>query len=478
MPDEMPPPFRSIAILLWFSIAPSLGLSQSPTVPVVLPPCPECSLAAQSAAAFGPPQLQFLENPKPLTFGDRGSPPLEVLARIVSVRPVMVDILDVASRLKPEGGCQLEPVTVADAKLRPILSQLKFNQVAWLSFLLLEDSRHKFQTFLSGVRLGALPDSGAGVCPNRSGIVVSYHGSIEVLNVYNDGSIYYRDSSLNSFGSQKLSREDLAKLLKSFADSSFDRLPSSPPPTEAIDKNSLTLVCGRYQHVSLTGLETKLAPLLRRLDALKTLATSETHYLLLTSGRNKLTILEWPSRQIHLRQLEINVKLRVGAPPIPGIHDPVPGDFLAQLPRAETSSRPDAPPYTFVAEGGEMYHVVRQCYGKPGCDTFDDLRVTRVLTSAETLGSNPGAWLYSPGGLFWATDTGIQLSQVPPSGRRITKEEYAAHQPLFSKLYETGVGGMGQSFIEDGYMYRGVRICRVDPQAAPSHCLSPPFPIQ
>jgi len=336
-------------------------------------------------------------------------------ARVVSTRPLVFDVLDPDSSMKreAEGTCGLGVFPVVDAKLKPVLSRLKFNQVVRANLFYGGNPDYPQELVLSELALDARPDGGAGVCPNRSGIVISYRSAVEYVNVYSDGSIYFRDGYFNSFGTQKISPDELAQLLKAFGDSSFDRLPSSPPPVGKPDRNSLTLVCARHQRVSLSGLETKIAPLLRRLDALKDRATSQTFYMLLVNGRRKLTILEWPFRKVLLSQIETNVKTRQGAPIPAAIHDPVPSDFLSKLPPAGTISVPDPDPYTYVTDAGQMYRVICACSGSPHCNTFDDLRITRVLPAAVTLAdSNPAVGLYLPGGLLWPGDLGIDIAQI------------------------------------------------------------------
>jgi hypothetical protein len=258
----------------------------------------------------------------------------------------------------------------------------------------------------------------------------------------------------------------LAQLLKAFADSSFDRLPSSPlPPDGTPDSNSLTLACARYQHVSLSGFETKLAPLLSRLDTLKARATTQSFYLLLTSRGTKMKILEWPFSQIHLSQIES--RRRVGAIFPSSIHDSVPEDFLSQL-APLTASAISMQDMVYASEGGQIYSVRRDpCTGSPPHCTFENLTVRRIQQATVT-----GGTLHSPDGLFWPGDLGIALTQVGPEGYKITSEDYEKNQPFYSQLYDSGAVSTGSSFIEGGYVYQDVRVCRVNPQAKPSPCIN------
>jgi hypothetical protein len=214
---------------------------------------------------------------------------------------------------------------------------------------------------------------------NRSGIAVSYEGVVENVKVYNDGSIYYRDAHLNSFGTQKLLPDEMAQFLKSFTNSSFSRLPSSSPSDP--DWNSITLAYTRYQHVSLSGHEREVAPLLQRLDAIKARAISQTYYLLVTNGRKKLTILEWPFRQVRLSDIAVKTQNGIAHPA--ALHDTVPDDYLAKLPQTKIigTSAPDPDRYLYVRDGDQLYYVLRNACStgpKSYCTAFEDLEALPV----------------------------------------------------------------------------------------------------
>jgi hypothetical protein len=153
-------------------------------------------------------------------------------------------------------------------------------------------------------------------------------------------------------------------------------------------------------------------------------------------------------------------------------------DFLSKLPRTVmiSTAAPEPNAYVYVTGAGQMYRVVpAPCGGsRPRCNTFGDLTAMRVEQPAAAL-SNPssGGSLYSPGGLFWPSDLGIDIAQAGQEGHRIANEDYEKHRPFFSKLHELAGSGFGFSFIDDGYIYAGVRICRVDPQAPPTRCTNP-----
>lgn len=403
----------------------------------------------------------------------------ELTARIVSARPLVLDVLDMSPIPKDEfsnlcGG--LYVIALADARLKGILSQLNFNQLVKAKLFYGGNAEFPHEIVLSELALNARANSSMRGCYNRSGLLLSYRGNGDYVNVYNDGGIYYQDLTLNRFGTQKLSRDELAQLLKTFADSAFDTVPSSPPPMDQVfNYHSLTLICSRFQNVSLTGQETKLAPLLSRLEDLKARATSQAFYLLLTNGRTKLTILEWPFRRVRLSEIEKRIP---GAAIPAAMHGTVSEDFLSKLPQTviigTAASEPNA--YVYVTDADQMYRVVRApCGGsRPRCNTFGDLTAMRVQQpAARAIEPIFGRIALFAGRTFWPSDLGIDIAHVGKEGHQIANEDYEKHRPFYSKLHELAGSGFGYSFIDDGYIYPGVRICRVDPQAPPTRCTNP-----
>jgi hypothetical protein len=465
-----------------------IGQCQTSNQPVLMPVCPECTLAAQTPDRnpLGPPQVEFLQDPKPYDWQELSKQigrtmdiRMELTGRIVSTRPLVLDVLEVAPIEKEIlnlcGGVYV--IALVDAKLRGVLSQLRFNQVVKATLFYGGNREFPHEMVLSDLALNAHVNSGPGSCFNRSGLLVSYRGSAEYVKVYNDGSIFYQDSLFNQFRTQKLSGDELARLLKAFADNSFDTVPSSPPPMEPVfNENSLTLICSRLQNVPLAGLETKLVPLLRRIEDLRVRATSQSFYLLLTNGRKKLTILEWPFREVPLNQLERPDLAYITVPET--LRHSLPEDFLSRLPLTYSSlpTADDPNRYVYCTDEGKMYRLTRApCgNGRPHCNTFQDLTAIPVRQPATTLSNpSPDAWSYSWPALLWPSDLGIDMTQIGPEGRRITNEDYEKRQPFYLKLYENGASGIGYSFIDGGYIYEGVRICRVDPQAPPTRCTNP-----
>jgi hypothetical protein len=465
-------------------------LSFGQTKPVMLPPCPECALAGQSREfqPSGPPQVVYLQNPKPYDFaeivgqtGPQVDLRVELTARVVSTHPLTLDVLAVAGPAQKVFAEQCGFtifIPLADARIKGILSKLKFNQLVNATLFYGGNPEFPHEYVLSKLAVDpAPPPSAVGTCPSRSGLLLSYRGLVEYVNVYNDGTILYQDVLFNHFATQKLSHEELAQLLAAFASENLGSFPSTPPLGDLrLNRNSLTLICTRLQNVSLAGLETKLAPLISRLEGLKARATSGSYYLLLVKSRAKLTMHEWPFPRVPLSQLHIGHPAGVPAPS--ELKEKLPGDVLSMIPAgAATEHSTD----NYFTHDGKIYRLSRWSCDTHPCDAFEDLFAQEIRPAEDLVAeshedpNNPSAGtmlaVVQP---IWPAGVEAHLSQVAAQGQRISQEEYEKHLLLYLQLAKAGsYNGLGVDLIEDGYLYHGVRICRVDPQGPPTPCMNP-----
>jgi len=311
-----------------------------------------------------------------------------------------------------------------------------------------------------------------GVCPSRSGLLVSYRGLVEYINVYNDGTIFYKDALLNEYHGPKLSGDELAALMEAFADSGFDKARSSLRPMGRVpDRHSLTLICTRDQYVSLPGHETTLAPLLKRIEWLKDRATSQTSYMLMFKEKIRQRIFEWPYPEVPLSRLARQDHPRIANGPE---DEKVPPDILSRMAAFTAhggTSETNAD--VFWNSDGKMYRVYQ-----PSRGDFRTMGVFEVMQPKMLLRDRPetpeptfsGSSLSKPAGVFWPAELEVRLAQVGKDGLRLSPDEYRKHWPFYFELFAMGSGGLGLDIIDDGYLYRGVRICRVDPQQPRTRC--------
>jgi len=486
----------------WLLLSVTSVYSQRSATRVTLPVSPECVDAGQASGSNLAPQVTFVENPKPLDLsrfvgsakgaqrGGTAQMYFDLTARIVSTRPLMVDVLDVGGPMGSDDGrmCGFSALTGVDAKLKPLLSSLKFGRVVKLRLLWSGTDFNDSQLVVTSINFDATSDDGPGACPSKSGIAVSIRGPVPYVNVYNDGRLYYMDYYFNTFRMEKLSPDEMAQVFTAFAESSFNSLPSSPPPVGKVDSHSVTLACSRYQRVPDRGLDARLAPVMKQFDLLKARATEHAYYLLMTSGRRKLTILDWPFTQVRLSDIA-SLRNHPGTQS-PALQETVPADFMAKLPQGKVITGPvnpdEDPPdrYVYVRDQGRLYRVIRNaCWGAtPHCTAFRDMSAALVeqvrpgdLTmrppseKVTTIPPRETQLFLSPA-LEWPSYLGVNIADVPKEGHKLTNEEFE-RQPLYSKL----LGGSGSTgrFIEGDYMYLDVRVCRVDAGAPPSQCVSP-----
>jgi hypothetical protein len=420
---------------------------------------------------------------KPLTIS------FEVIARVVSVRPLVFEILD--SSEDQWGGlaaCGIVRIYSVDARLRDVLPQLRFRDLVKARLACADGGI--VQTILTEVKkipgepvyFHERPPS-AG-CSSRIGVLVAYRKrNLEALTVYRDGLLRYSDGYGNTAGRQQLGREELARLMRAFRDAGFNFLPSTLPPIdETQGRSSITLICGRHQRVLVSGRETLLAPVLTALEGIRAGALSNSRYLLRYQEKREISLLDWPFAQVPVEQLETLKRRaqvaeyearqanRAAHGPFEVIREEVPPEFLAKLPGTAAVTTPGDDPnrYVYVRADSKTYRVIRTCVtGSPQCRTFEGLMVQEVPDAGVLLATTPASVVSEDQfvssrltgmiyGILWPPRAGIALGEVPANGRPISNEEYAQHQPLFREVFTAGPSGLG--LIEGRYFYQGVRI--------------------
>ncbi len=428
--------------------------------------------------------MEFVSHPKPFSLFP-GEKPLaisfEVIARVVSVRPLAFEILDSnEDQWGGVGACGIVRIYSVDARLRDVLPQLRFGDLVKARLACAEGGI--MQTILTEVK--EIPGEPAyfhdrpksADCSSRIGVLAAYRKrNLEVLTVYRDGSVRYRDGYGNTAERLRLGPDDLAGLMRQFRDAGFNGLGSTLPPIdETQGRTSITLICGRHQRVLVSGREVMLEPVLNAFETIKTKALLNSHYVLSYQEKREITLLDWPFPQVPAGQLETLKRAAQTNPtahgPFDVIHRDVPSEFLARLPGTSAVTIPGDDPnrYVYVREGLKTYRVIRTCIaGNPQCKTFEGLMVQEVADAGTFLAITPAyvvaddqfsssrltGMIY---GMLWPPGTGIALGEVPANGRPISNAEYAEHQPLFRELFIAGPTGLG--LIEGRYFYQGVRI--------------------
>jgi hypothetical protein len=510
-----------LAALLLFGV---LGVEPVPAQESRVP-TGACAASGQlPEAPFDPDYVEFVSNPQPFHSPFAGiQPPLsdkklamiaalgpptsfQVVARVVGLRSPVLEILDSDLNLPIVTNYEMARIYSVDARLRNVLPTLRFgdlvkarvsvaqNSVSLRLLSSVEKIQGELEFFHNPPPRGDLT--------NRAPLLVLYRKFAgETLIVRTDGSIYYEDTFANRFRRQSFTEDELARLMRTFRDTGFNRFPSSLPALgEAGRIPAVTLVCTRHQRVLIARNETALAPLLAALEEIKAKAISGGHYVLKYTEKRPATILDWPfpnlplSRALEITNAALSQKAKAGQPGVSpsdtttAALQELPADVLAKLPDLLTppNGPPDPNRSVLMREGTRLFRVEKSCWGaNPNCKTFAGLLKSELLPAdvflaqlapARTAPSSLGQ-IYFPNvprdqppafsrlhdaryGLLWPADASLRLADVPPEGLTIASGEFARSERLYRELYATATDGL--RFVEGGFIYEGVRVVRTD----------------
>jgi hypothetical protein len=469
--------------------------------------CPQCSLTGQKPEppGFEASQVAFVPDPIP-AFHENQTFRINMIARVVHAAPLVLETLDSTVQMvdrsmkvvEEDRGSGRDPATCGgptrydevDLASRPVVSALKLNDIVTGAVIVKRDGK-KPESILTGsmvltnVRKVSgpirffhavpVPDH----CRNRSGRLVIYAGPDDsgLTEVYNDGGLYHRDAADMQFTRERLSSAELAGLLAAFRAVDFDALPSTFPSYPQSKGPMIALIGARYQSVTVSGREARLAPLLARLDGLAAKATSHAQYILRREGPIPLAVFPWPHPAIALDQL-LDSRLRWESTPFAWT-ERVPDDLLAKLPLASPTGAEEAErdPNRVVhfSQDGKLYRVGRPADCHPaGTCAFRNLEVAEVAepASGDCVAGRPNCQeiRYADGrrvrqaqdprmttmsGRLWPRDMTVRLRDVTPAGAVISHQEYERHKAALLPLLRSR---LASDFIEGGFLYPRVRL--------------------
>ncbi len=456
--------------------------------------CPHCPATKQKRAShpIDTSQNEFLTDPKPF-MSDGRKVEWQVIARVLNPSPLIVEVLDTEpwGFYEPDN-CGIRVLPSIDAKFKSSVANLEYNTIIKARMFYSGRDFRSMKVVLSDVKvIQGNPvylhaEGGKEICANRTGVLIIYRSrGAQLVIVYNDGSLYYRGVMFKSFHRQKLSGEELEELLTLFAKTDFDVLPGSVPPMDKPEEPSISLICSRFQDVPVGGHEAALAPLIARLEKLKTKATSQTYYMLTYRDKREIHLMPWPYHQIPLAQLEdykrlADLQKKFGKYPgndkdYNAVYQKLPQEFLEQLPGTFALKNPiDPNGDVYFTDGGKVFRVEYNaaCTNEnPYCGGFNSLRAGDIGSPDAALNSrkedfeNPaGVTFYSGfvGAWLWPTDISFQLAELPKEGRVIGADEFERHKPFYFELLLSGglTCNGGVDFLEGGYKYEKVSVCQ------------------
>jgi hypothetical protein len=479
-----------------------LAATAAPAAPAIGPGdirCPGCALTGQKSksVAFDESQIEFVANPVP-SFNEGQTFRVNVLARVLNRAPLVLEILDSRHQLldrnlqivaeDPDNGRDPatcggpERISAVDLASKPVVSTLVLNDIVSGAIMMRRDERMPNAVLagtpiLTGVRkvsartrfFHAAPIPAH--CVNRSGRLIVLDGPEdgESTIVYNDGAIYHRNVANVTFTRERLSAAELSDLLRAFRTANFNAIADTFPEPRSDGRPSLTLIGARYQRVMID--DPRVAPVLKRLNAIAARATSRAKYILKRGGVMSLDVRNWPYPAIDLERF-VDPAIRLAATTPEAWRQRVPDDFLRSLPAeaaASEGSGSDSNRAVYFSQAGKLFRVARPSTCAARSCSFRDLNAARV---SEPDATDPGIAVSS--GRLWPRHMSTRLRDVPDSGLTISKLEYDRHKAVYLPLMKQR--SLGVSYIEDGVLYSHVRICQIDAGADDRCDVRPSWP--
>ena len=228
-----------------------------------------------------------------------------------------------------------------------------------------------------------------------------------LLTVYNDGAIRYSTQYGDVFARETLSADESKELLAAFGGASIDTVPAVSEHLARTSGSRLILAAARYQTVVTDVPPAGLAPVIARLNALKSRAMSNAR-LVLRSGA---------ARAIQ------------------------PGEE-AGVQEIATASVPS------------QTRIMRNVVRTDGTSSAQQIEIDQAPEIAS---------LYGPKYL-WPRDLGVRLADVPPDGLAIPWSEVERHKLVYYALLNARFKGLG--VIDGDRLYDAVRLCQIDPNGA------------
>jgi hypothetical protein len=471
--------------------------------------CPDCTVAGQRppSSPLDLSQIEYVPNPLPAFFDGR-TLRTNVIARVLHPAPLVLEIIDSRNQIvdrnrrvlssDPKGGSDpgtcSGPTRIAavDLAARSLVPTLRLNDIV-TGDLIMSRNEKRPDDVLSGtptlveIRKVETPipffhrEPIPAQCLNRSGRLVDYVSPQEgeATVVFNDGGVFHRDAASVTF-TDKLSGPELSELLRTFRDVSFDAMPAAFPELQTSGRPTLALIAARYQPVMLDGATDRLRPVLERLEGISRRATSQARYVLKRGRAIPLVLRPWPYTDIDLEAfVDPAIRFSSKAPETWGQR--VPDDLLMILPTEPPDpDAGDAKRALHFTLRERWYRVLRPAHCRlGGVCTFKSLDVAEVTeplfgdcapntTNCQTMIFPDGRRvnrLADPhstarSGRRWPQAMNLRLQDVPEAGLTITRGEYERQKPIYFELLKNRL--LGAPFIDDGFIYEEVRLCKIE----------------
>jgi len=361
----------------------------------------------------------------------------EIIARVLNTEPFIVEVLD--SKPYPSyifDGLGIQEGLFVSQSEKGKIQSLKFNDVIsgnHYGFTYASDEL-AFGTAIKDIKKidGQINYFSGSPSPfaNRSGTLIRYTPTTTNSNgfilIFNDRKVFYRDNNNNIFADKQLTEKELEDLLQLFSQTKFNDIASNFSVSRYFP--SLSLICNRYQPISLNQNSSNLKLITDKLDSI------------IDSYRSEAT-----------RKLTYNKKYIIKSWEYESI---VPLDEANKITfRQENKARLSQlkPPESLKKEVDEFntYYLYKgKIYGVSFGSCIDGSAGTWGCFGSKELKTEVNGGRHYK---IWPQELSIKLKNVGTSGTTISKENYLAHKDFYDTLLTWNDGLL---FLEGDYLYQ------------------------
>lgn len=233
----------------------------------------DCSLSGQMAQGkiLGRTETKFTNLPSDAEKGGK------IIARVLNAEPFIVEVID--SKPHPSyvfDGLGIQEGLFVSQSEKDKIQSLKFNDIISgnLYGFTYASVELAFGTAIKDIKKidGQIDyfNGSPNLFANRSGTLIRYTPTTTNSNgfvlIFNDRKVFYRDNNNNIFTDKQLTEKELDDLLKLFSQTKFNDISSDFSVSRYFP--SLSLICNRYQPISLNQNESNLKLITNKLDSI------------------------------------------------------------------------------------------------------------------------------------------------------------------------------------------------------------------
>ncbi len=392
-----------------------------------------CSLSGQTAQGkiLGGIETKFTNLPSD---ADKGG---EIIARVINAEPFIVEVLD--SKPYPSyvfDGLGIQEGLFVSQSEKDKIQSLKFNDIISgnLYGFTYASVELAFGTAIKDIKKidGQVSNFSSSPNPfaNRSGTLIRYTPTTTNSNgfilIFNDKKVFYRDNNNNIFADKQLTEEELGNLLKLFSQTNFDDVASDFSVSHY--SPSLSLICNRYQPISLNQNSSNLKLITDKLDSIIDSYRSEAMRKL--TYNKKYIIKNWEYESVvpldEANKITFMQENKVR---------------LSQIKPSESLKKEVDEFNTYYRYKGKIYGVYFGSCVDGSADTWGCFGAEELKTEVS------GGRHYK----IWPQELSVKLKDVSTSGIKIPEEEYLAHKDFYDTLLTWQDNLL---FLEGDYLYQ------------------------